>query len=127
VSAGFQNCPLRQGWGFREYRQNRLGLGFASPPLASGRRISASQGLIIVIAFAVAATAQEKTKDLGDASLEELESLQVYSASKHLQSTSDAPSSVSLITADEIHKNMVEVPAHAQGNVEIVKFSIVLR
>jgi len=60
--------------------------------------------IVIAFAFAVAATAQEKTKDLGDASLEELGSLQIYSALKHLQSTSDAPSSVSVITADEIQK-----------------------
>ena len=30
--------------------------------------------------------------------------VQVYSASKHLQSTSDAPSAVTVITADEIQK-----------------------
>jgi outer membrane receptor for ferrienterochelin and colicins len=43
-------------------------------------------------------------KDVGDASLEELENIQVYGASKRLQSTSDAPASVTVITADEIQK-----------------------
>src|ERR1700678_4359653 len=45
-----------------------------------------------------------ETKDLGDATLEELGNIQVYGASKRLQSTSDAPSSVTVITADEIQK-----------------------
>jgi len=60
--------------------------------------------LFLLFMFAVTAAAQEKTKDLGEASLEELGSIQVYSASKHLQSTSDAPASVTVITADEIQK-----------------------
>ncbi len=47
---------------------------------------------------------QTGTKDLGDASLEELQHIQVYGASKRLQSTSDAPASVTVITADEIQK-----------------------
>ncbi len=46
----------------------------------------------------------EGTKDLADDSLEELANIQVYSASKHMQSVSDAPSSVTIITADEIQK-----------------------
>jgi len=50
------------------------------------------------------AQAQTGAKDLGDASLEELEHIQVYGASKRLQSTSDAPASVTVITADEIQK-----------------------
>jgi iron complex outermembrane receptor protein len=60
--------------------------------------------LILLLLFALPAGAQEGTKDLGEASLEELGNIQVYSASKHLQSTSDAPSSVTIITADEIQK-----------------------
>jgi iron complex outermembrane receptor protein len=58
--------------------------------------------------FAVAATAQEGTqegtRDLGEASLEELGSIQVYSASKHLQDIGDAPASVTIITEEEIEK-----------------------
>jgi len=41
---------------------------------------------------------------LSSASLEELSNIQVCSASKHMQSTSDAPSSVTVVTADEIQK-----------------------
>jgi outer membrane receptor for ferrienterochelin and colicins len=43
-------------------------------------------------------------KDLGQASLEELGNMQVYSASKHLQDARDAPSSVTVVTGDEIQK-----------------------
>jgi outer membrane receptor for ferrienterochelin and colicins len=68
------------------------------------RRISASLWLVLFLFFALSATAQQETKDLGDASLEELGRIQVYAASKHLQSTSDAPSSVTIITANEIQK-----------------------
>jgi iron complex outermembrane receptor protein len=60
--------------------------------------------LFVLPAFVVPATAQQQPKDLGEASLEELGTIQVYSASKHMQSASDAPSSVTVITADEIQK-----------------------
>ncbi len=59
---------------------------------------------MIFLLFALPSVAQEATKDLGEASLEELGNIQVYSASKHLQSARDAPSSVTVITADEIQK-----------------------
>jgi outer membrane receptor for ferrienterochelin and colicins len=59
---------------------------------------------LILLLFALPALAQEAPKDLGTVSLEELGNIQVYSASKHMQSASDAPSSVTVITADEIQK-----------------------
>jgi outer membrane receptor for ferrienterochelin and colicins len=59
---------------------------------------------MIFLLFALPAPAQEPTKDFGEASLEELANIQVYSASKHMQSASDAPSSVTVVTADEIQK-----------------------
>jgi iron complex outermembrane receptor protein len=61
-------------------------------------------GVLGVFALTATATAQQGTKDLSEASLEELGNIQVYSASKHMQSVSDAPSSVTVITADEIQK-----------------------
>jgi len=86
-------------------------VGSAASPwrfLARARRDShASPGwsiIFLLFVFVVTVPAQEATKDLGDASLEELGSIQVYGASKHLQSPSDAPSSVTVITADEIQK-----------------------
>ena len=59
---------------------------------------------MMFLLFAVTAAAQEQAKDLGEASLEELGNIQVYSASKHMQSSNDAPSAVTVITADEIQK-----------------------
>jgi outer membrane receptor for ferrienterochelin and colicin len=50
------------------------------------------------------AAAQQESTDLSQASLEELSNIQVYSASKHMQSASDAPASVTVVTADEIQK-----------------------
>ncbi len=41
---------------------------------------------------------------MSEASLEQLGNIQVYSASKHLQSSGDAPSSVTVITADQIQE-----------------------
>jgi outer membrane receptor for ferrienterochelin and colicin len=85
----------------------RAGLAPSSNHLqrAARRRVLASAWLMILVFFlTVPAPAQEKPKDLGEASLEELGNIQVYGASKHLQSTSDAPSSVTVITADEIQK-----------------------
>lgn len=62
---------------------------------------------------------QTGTKDVGDASLEELGHIQVYGASKRLQSTSDAPASVTVITADEIQKygyrTLAEILESARG------------
>jgi outer membrane receptor protein involved in Fe transport len=43
--------------------------------------------------------------DLTEASLEQLGSIEVYSASKHAQQSADAPSSVTVITADQIQQN----------------------
>jgi outer membrane receptor for ferrienterochelin and colicin len=50
------------------------------------------------------AFAQQSGPDLSNVSLEELSNIQVYSASRHLQSASEAPSSVTVITGDEIQK-----------------------
>jgi outer membrane receptor for ferrienterochelin and colicins len=82
-----------------------VGASLPCRPLSStSRHFRAGRWMILFLLFAVAVAAQEATKDLGEASLEELGSIQVYSASKHLQSASDAPASVTVITADEIQK-----------------------
>jgi outer membrane cobalamin receptor len=46
--------------------------------------------------------AQQPVPDLAEASLEQLGDIQVYSASQHMQSAEDAPSSVTVVTAGEI-------------------------
>jgi outer membrane receptor for ferrienterochelin and colicins len=60
--------------------------------------------LITFFLSALPAAAQETTKDLTEMTLEDLMNLQVYSASKHMERASDAPSSVTVVTADEIQK-----------------------
>jgi outer membrane receptor for ferrienterochelin and colicins len=48
--------------------------------------------------------AKASTKDIGEASLEELANITVYTASRHVQKATEAPSSVTVITRDEIQK-----------------------
>jgi outer membrane receptor for ferrienterochelin and colicins len=60
--------------------------------------------VLAILAFSATAIAQQEEKDLSEASLEELSNIQVYSASKHMQSASEAPASVTVVTADEIQK-----------------------
>src|SRR5215813_12446302 len=62
-------------------------------------------GVVLVAGvFPILAQVQQAEKDLADASLEDLSNIQVYSASRRMQSTSDAPSSVTIVTADDIQK-----------------------
>jgi outer membrane receptor for ferrienterochelin and colicin len=58
----------------------------------------------LLISLCLTATAQAPPQDLSQLSLEELSEIQVYSASKYLQGTNEAPSAVTVITADEIEK-----------------------
>jgi outer membrane receptor for ferrienterochelin and colicin len=60
--------------------------------------------LMTILVLAATAIAQQGAKDLSEASLEELTNIQVYSASKHMQSASEAPASVTVVAADEIQK-----------------------
>ena len=61
-------------------------------------------GSLALLVLTASAVSQQAAKDLSDASLEELTNIQVYSASKHMQSASEAPASVTVVTADEIQK-----------------------
>ncbi len=45
-----------------------------------------------------------QTPDLAQLSLEELSNIRVYTASKHLQNVNDAPSSITIVTAEEIQE-----------------------
>src|ERR1035437_3348967 len=65
--------------------------------------------LFLAFLFSIAAekancAGQEPIPDLAEATLEQLGSVKVYSASKHLQAEGDAPSSVNVVSADEIQK-----------------------
>ena len=63
--------------------------------------------------------AQIKPEDLGKYSIEDLMKMDVYGASKFEQKTTEAPSSVTIITADEIkrqgYRTLAEVLGNAQG------------
>jgi outer membrane receptor for ferrienterochelin and colicins len=67
-------------------------------PIRSLARIS----LFLIVGATTSCLGQNSTPDLSEASLEQLGNIQVYSASKHLQPSGDAPSSVTVITADQI-------------------------
>ncbi len=79
----------------------------AAPPSPPPKRRRAGYRNVIrssVILVLTAAAVAQQQPDLSEASLEDLGKIQVYSASKHIQSASDAPASVTVITADEIQK-----------------------
>jgi iron complex outermembrane receptor protein len=59
-------------------------------------------GAILMAAPAIAA--QTAPEDLTDLSLEQLKTVQVYSASMYLQNDREAPSSVTVITSDQIRR-----------------------
>jgi outer membrane receptor for ferrienterochelin and colicins len=86
----------------------RLSITFpVVPPRPTRRGRAGSRNVIRLLAIFVltaTAVAQQETKDLSEASLEELTNIQVYSASKHMQNASEAPASVTVVTADEIQK-----------------------
>jgi outer membrane receptor protein involved in Fe transport len=60
--------------------------------------------LLLIVGAKNNCVGQDATLDLSEASLEQLGNIKVYSASKHLQAPGDAPSSVTVITANEIQE-----------------------
>ena len=86
----------------RRWVELRSGLGLLSVSLLTVLWFAVF--VIAIFTLTATAVAEEKTKDLSDASLEELSNIQVYSASKHMQSASEAPASVTVVSSDEIQK-----------------------
>ena len=68
------------------------------------KRLRLAKQIVFLLCFAVHALSQQDGIDLSQTSLEDLSKIQVYSASKHLQYASEAPSAVTVVTADEIQK-----------------------
>ncbi len=59
---------------------------------------------VLISLLSAPAMAQQLPEDLTQLSLEQLGDIQVYSASKYLQTASQAPSAITVITSDEIQK-----------------------
>jgi outer membrane receptor for ferrienterochelin and colicins len=57
-----------------------------------------------MVGISLVCAGQVPSTDLADTSLEQLGNVKVYSASRHLQSVGDAPSSVTVITSEDIHR-----------------------
>src|ERR1051326_1042640 len=71
---------------------------------ASERRLLTC-ALILIAATNLKCMAQQPASDLSELPLEQLATIKVYSASRHLQAAEDAPSSVTVITAAEIQQH----------------------
>lgn len=63
-----------------------------------------SIALLISVGLIQGSPGQQPATDLSEVSLEQLGRIQVYTASNHLQSSGDAPSSVTVITANQIQE-----------------------
>jgi outer membrane receptor for ferrienterochelin and colicin len=59
---------------------------------------------LLTTGIALGQEPEQGSPDLANASLEQLMNVEVYSASKHLQSVREAPSFVSIVTAEDIRK-----------------------
>lgn len=79
-------------------------IGFLEPRYRVGLKLLSSCLSLIVLATNQSA-GQDAKADLSELSLEQLTTVQVYTASRHLQSVGDAPSSVTLITAQQIQEH----------------------
>src|SRR4051812_41746811 len=114
--------PCRKDESLRATSLSEAGTGFAHPT-SSPARVSTWRGgdggrfwsgggvgcmrrfvLVLILAFASSA-AQAQQLDVTDMSLEDLMAMpveHVYGASKFLQKVTDAPASVTIVSADEI-------------------------
>ncbi len=69
----------------------------AAKPLPRAAQIITLLSIFATVPLATAnLLAQQQTQDLGEASLEELANITVYTASRHIQKVTDAPSSVTV-------------------------------
>lgn len=75
---------------------------FTPSPSRSARALLGSLGLVLGLAVGCPAFAERAAVDLTHFSLEELMQMEVYSASKFGQKASEAPSAVTVITAEDI-------------------------
>ena len=80
------------------------------------KSIARSSAVLAALGLALTHAAKD---DLSDLSLEQLLDVKVYSASKFNQKASDAPASVSIITAEEIrgfgHRTLIDILRSVRG------------
>jgi len=76
-------------------------------------------GLFLIVGARINGAGQESIPDLSEASLEQLGNIKVYSASKHLQTSGDAPSAVTVITSHDIqqqgYRNLADILRTVRG------------
>lgn len=74
-------------------------------------------GCLVWAVFCIAQAPTSNPDDVSDLSLEALKKVQVYSASSYLQDDRKAPSSVTVVTAEEIHRCSYRTLAEILRNV----------
>src|SRR5690348_1348208 len=78
-------------------------------PITFVRRVIATGGALVALAFALAAPASAETPkapaSLGDMSIEDVLNLEITSASRHEERAIDAPAAVYVITQDDIRRS----------------------
>ena len=80
-------------------------LNLTHPPVRGWPRIAALVGACsLLITPALSQSNSSQTEPIAETPLEQLGNVRVYSASKHMQTITDAPSFVTVITGDQIRK-----------------------
>jgi iron complex outermembrane receptor protein len=78
---------------------------FDVAPLSWSRRVVVAAASLLLVLSVPCALFARGLSDPTDLSLEELLNVKVYSASKYAQDANEAPSSITVVTADDIRKN----------------------
>lgn len=112
----------RSGNPMCDVKQGPKPRGKALHDLNYGRALGKSFGTLLLILLPVVGWAQNPPDDLTTIGLEELMKIKVasvYTASKHLQKVTDAPSSVTIVTATEIkrfgHRTLADILRSVRG------------
>lgn len=82
-------------------------------------RLARVIGGVLILLTITLQSASENSNDLANASLEELMNIQVYTASRYYQNSAEAPSSVTVVTAEEIqthgYRTLAEILRNVRG------------
>jgi outer membrane receptor for ferrienterochelin and colicin len=88
-----------------DFDRRRLATNYPIRGGTSGKRGFWASLLVCSFMVCLPCLCQETKTKLEDMTIEELTRVEVYSASKHLQTVSQDPASVTIITAHEIHEH----------------------